>query len=188
MLNLNGRAYLDACLSSLEAQTYPRDRFEVVLVDNGSTDGSIAFVNEKYPRTRVFALEGNQGFCAPYNAAIRSCETEFVALLNNDARVDSAGSARWSRPPTRHQAVAVASKILDWNGETIDFVGGADVVHRPRMAARLPAARDADVRGTKRCSFRAPDRRSTPGRPSSTPAGSTRIFSRTSRMSTLAGA
>jgi glycosyltransferase involved in cell wall biosynthesis len=42
VLNLNGRQYLDACLSSLQEQLYPKDRFEVVVVDNGSTDESLA--------------------------------------------------------------------------------------------------------------------------------------------------
>jgi GT2 family glycosyltransferase len=124
VLNLNGRAYLDACLASLDAQTYPRDRFEVVLVDNGSTDGSIAFVNKKYPRTRVVALTGNQGFCAPYNAAIRDSRSDFVALLNNDTRVDERWLAELVAAADRNQAAAVASRILSWSGETIDFAGG----------------------------------------------------------------
>ena len=50
VLNLNGREYLDSCLASLEAQVYPRDRFEIVVVDNGSTDGSLEFVRAAYPR------------------------------------------------------------------------------------------------------------------------------------------
>jgi GT2 family glycosyltransferase len=141
--NLNGQSYLDACLSSIEAQTYPRDRFEVVLVDNGSTDGSIALVNEKYPRTRVFALPGNQGFCAPYNAAIRSCESEFVALLNNDTRVDRQWLGALVSAAERHKAVAVASKILDWEGKTIDFVVGATsfIGHARRIDVGAPATR-----------------------------------------------
>ena len=56
VLNLNGRSYLDPCLSSLDAQTYPRDRFEVVVIDNGSTDGSLSFIKDKFPHTRVIAL------------------------------------------------------------------------------------------------------------------------------------
>ena len=100
VLNLNGRQYLDACLSSLEAQAYPRDRFEIVVVDNGSADGSIAFVRERYPRTRVLGFESNRGFCAPYNAAVQSVATaDFVALLNNDTRVDPHWLGRAGRRP-----------------------------------------------------------------------------------------
>ena len=141
VLNLNGRPHLDACFASLEAQTYPRDRFEVVLVDNGSTDGSIAFVTRRYPRTRVFGRGGNEGFCASYNAAIRSCESEFVALLNNDARVDPQWLAELVSAARAPRAVAVASKILDWNGDTIDFVGGATSFIGHSVAARLLVSR-----------------------------------------------
>jgi GT2 family glycosyltransferase len=148
VLNLNGRSYLDACLSSLDAQTYPRDRFEVVVVDNGSTDGSLSFIKDKYPSTRVMALPGNQGFCAPYNAAIRSCDSEFVALLNNDARVDREWLGALVSAAERHHAVAVASKILDWSGETIDFVGGATsfIGHAWQADFRAPATRTYEER------------------------------------------
>jgi GT2 family glycosyltransferase len=124
VLNRDGRQDLDACFGSLQAQTYPAELVEVVLVDNGSTDDSIAIVREKYPRARVFGLEGNQGRCAPCNAAMRSCESEFVALLDHDTRVDRRWLAELVSAAQRHDAVAVASKILHWNGETIDFAGG----------------------------------------------------------------
>ena len=125
VLNLNGRANLDACLSSLEAQVYPRDRFEIVLVDNGSTDGSVAFVRESYPRVGVFGLEASLGRGAAYNAAIRRSASEFVAVLNSDARVDPAWLSELASAAERHHAVSVASKVVDWPGETVGFAGGA---------------------------------------------------------------
>ena len=125
VLNRNGRPNLDACFASLEAQAYPRDRFEVVLVDNGSSDDSIAFVTRKFPRTRVFRSRTHQGCGASYNAAIETCETEFVALLDGDTRVDAQWLAELVSAARRHDAVAVAAKILDWNGDTIDWAGGA---------------------------------------------------------------
>jgi GT2 family glycosyltransferase len=148
VLNLNGREYLDACLSSLEAQAYPRDCFEIVLVDNGSTDGSVAFVRDRYSRARVFALGANGGFCAPYNAAIKTCDSEFVALLNNDTRVDPHWLTELVSAADRHNAVAVASKILDWTGETIDFVGGVTsfIGHSWQRDFREPATRAYDDR------------------------------------------
>jgi GT2 family glycosyltransferase len=124
VLNFNGRQYLEACLSSLDAQSYPRDRFEIVVVDNGSTDDSMAFVRERYPRARTVQFDGNHGFCAPYNVAIRSCESDFVALLNNDARVDPQWLVELIVAADRHRAAAVASRILDWNGQRVDFAGG----------------------------------------------------------------
>jgi GT2 family glycosyltransferase len=94
------------------------------MVDNGSTDGSREFVRERYPRARSVALDRNQGFCVPYNAAIRNSRSDFVALLNNDTRVDEGWLAELVAAADRHQAAAVASRILSWSGETIDFAGG----------------------------------------------------------------
>ena len=124
VLNLNGLEYLDTCLSSLEAQTFPADDVEIVLVDNGSRDGSVAAVRARYPGVRVVAFESNQGFADAYNAAVATCETEFVAFLNNDTRVDPHWLAELVAAGTRHHAAAVASKIVDWSGEHIDFAGG----------------------------------------------------------------
>jgi GT2 family glycosyltransferase len=147
LLNRNGRQYLDACFSSLEAQAYPRDRFEVVLVDTGSSDGSIAFVREKYPRTRVFAFQGEQGSCAPYNAAIRSCESRFVALLNDCSRVDPDWLAELVSAAERQDAAVVAPKILDWSGQRIDFAGGVSFIgHAGQVDSRQTAASAADDR------------------------------------------
>jgi GT2 family glycosyltransferase len=144
VLNLNGRQYLDDCLSSLQAQDYPDERFEIVVVDNGSTDGSLQFVREKFPRTRIVARASNGGFCAPYNVAVQSSDADFVALLNNDAKVDRYWLTELVSAARRHGAAAVASKILSWNGETIDFVGGLTsfVGHSWQVDFREPATRE----------------------------------------------
>ena len=143
VLNLNGREYLDSCVASLEAQVYPRDRFEIVVVDNGSTDGSIEFVRATYPRVRVLGFDSNLGFCAPYNAAIRTCQSDFVALLNNDTRVAADWLSELVSAAERHRAAAVASKILSWTGETIDFAGAITsfIGHSWQVDSGEPATR-----------------------------------------------
>jgi hypothetical protein len=85
ILNWNGRRFLETCLSSVSAQTY-RD-VEVVLVDNGSSDGSVSFVRERFPHVRLIANEGNRGFAAANNQAMRATDSEFVVTLNNDTEV-----------------------------------------------------------------------------------------------------
>ena len=146
VLNCNGRQHLDDCFASLAAQTYPRDRIDLALLDNGSADGSLEFIREKYPTVRVIAFESNQGVCAPYNSAIRACGSEFVALLNNDTRVEPQWLAELVSVADRQGAAAVASKILDWDGETIDFAGGITsfIGHSWRVDSRVPATRDYD--------------------------------------------
>ena len=123
VLNLNGPQPLDACFASLEAQIYPRDRREVVLVDDSSTDDSTAWLRATYPGTRVVRMKSNQGICAAYNAAVRSCESDFVALLDSDTRVDSRWLSELVSAAGRHDAVSVAAKILDWTGDTVYSAG-----------------------------------------------------------------
>jgi len=80
--NWNGAALLPACLEALRTQTY-RD-FEAVVVDNGSTDDSLA-VLARFPEVRVLRFGRNRGFGAATNAGIRATASRYVATLNNDA-------------------------------------------------------------------------------------------------------
>lgn len=82
ILNWNGRPYLEACLRALEAQTVRPER--VVVIDNGSSDDSIAFVRERFPAVEVLANGGNLGFAAGNNAGLRHLSTDAAVLLNPD--------------------------------------------------------------------------------------------------------
>ena len=84
--NYNGMRFLEGCLKSLEAQT-DRD-FEILMIDNGSTDGSVSWVREHYPAVRIRAYRHNTGFCKAVNAGIRLSRTKYVLLLNNDVVCD----------------------------------------------------------------------------------------------------
>ena len=66
--NYNGIGYLKDCLDTLREQTCKN--YETVLVDNGSTDGSLAFVKEHYPWVKILALDRNYGFCHAVNGAV----------------------------------------------------------------------------------------------------------------------
>ena len=83
--NFNGIAFLDSVLASLEGQTL--SDFEVILVDNGSTDGSCSFVTANYPWVHLIELTENFGFCGAVNAGIRAAKAPYVLLLNNDTEV-----------------------------------------------------------------------------------------------------
>jgi GT2 family glycosyltransferase len=86
VLNWNGRQHLDACLSSLCRQTYT-DR-EIILLDNGSTDGSPDYVRSTFPDVEVVHLEENVGPVAGLNACVRHARGTFIGLMNNDTEVD----------------------------------------------------------------------------------------------------
>ena len=83
--NFNGIAFLDSVLASLEGQTL--NNFEVILVDNGSTDGSCSFVTANYPWVHLIELSEDFGFCGAVNAGIRAAKAPYVLLLNNDTEV-----------------------------------------------------------------------------------------------------
>lgn len=80
--NYNGMKFLKGCLSSLRKQSFTD--FETVMVDNGSDDESVRFVQEHFPEVRIVALEENTGFCHAVNLGIQKTDAEYVLLLNND--------------------------------------------------------------------------------------------------------
>ena len=109
--NWNGAHHLPTCLESLRRQTYPH--FEVIVADNGSTDGSLDLLARDYSWVRVLPLGENRGFAGACNAGMRIAQGEFIVLLNNDTEADP----RWLEEVVaafeRHpEAGIVASKML----------------------------------------------------------------------------
>jgi len=86
--NWNGRDLLQKYLPSVVAAAERVAGSEVIVVDNGSTDGSAAFIREQFPQVRVVALEKNLGFGGGSNAGFRSARHDVVVLLNSDMRVE----------------------------------------------------------------------------------------------------
>jgi GT2 family glycosyltransferase len=82
----DGRPHLPVCLAALRRQTF--QDFEVVLVDNNSSDDSVRFVRQEFPEARVLALPYNGVFAGAVNAGIRRARGEIVVLLNNDTEVE----------------------------------------------------------------------------------------------------
>jgi GT2 family glycosyltransferase len=127
VVNWNRRELLQSCLKSLARQTHPS--FEVVVVDNGSADGSAALVEEmasSYPvLLRLIVNSNNRGFCAANNQGFAASRSELVALLNNDAEADP----EWLEAlegviRTSADVGMAASKILVWEDpRRIDKVG-----------------------------------------------------------------
>jgi GT2 family glycosyltransferase len=109
--NLNGRRFLGPCLEAVAAQTDPD--FETIVVDNGSDDGSAAFVRDRFPHARVLELGSNRGFAGAMNAGIAASEGELVAFLNNDAEPRPAWVQELRRCLERHpRAAAATSKLV----------------------------------------------------------------------------
>jgi GT2 family glycosyltransferase len=123
IVNWNGKHLLADCLGSLRSQTY-RDH-ETILVDNGSTDGSIDFVRENFPDVRLIPLAENRGFAGGNNAGIQASSGRFVALLNNDTRADANWLAALVKAAESEPQTGMwASKILSFDRrDVIDNVG-----------------------------------------------------------------
>jgi hypothetical protein len=82
VVNYNGKRYLKRCMDALRGQTYKNN--EVIVVDNGSSDGSAAYVKTNFPRARVIESRENCGFARGNNVGVRAAKGEFIATLNND--------------------------------------------------------------------------------------------------------
>jgi hypothetical protein len=124
----NGRRWLDDCLGSIAAQTLtPR---EVIAVDNGSRDGSVAHLRANYPQVRVLELGTNTGFAFAVNRGIEAANEELVALLNTDVVLEPDWLARMSGAlVTDPGAGSVAGKMLELGDHTLVYDAG-DVLRR----------------------------------------------------------
>lgn len=112
--NWNGKHHLALCLPSLAAQDYAP--FEIIVVDNGSTDGSVAWLAQAWPEVRVLALPENRGFAAGVNAGIALARGEYVALLNNDTEAEPDWLSHLVAVAERYpEAGMVASKLMLWD-------------------------------------------------------------------------
>ncbi len=133
--NWNGERFLSACLGSLREQSF--EDFETVLVDNGSTDGSVAFVRRDFPEVRVLPLGENRGFSAAVNAGIRASRAEYVALLNNDTEIEPGCLEALVEAAEAHpEASLFASKLLDFYDRRV-LDGAGDVLRRSGLPYRL---------------------------------------------------
>jgi GT2 family glycosyltransferase len=133
--NWNGERFLRTCLGSLRLQSF--EEFETVLVDNGSTDGSVALASRDFPEVRVLPLPENRGFSAAVNAGIQASGAEHVALLNNDTETDPGWlEALVEAADAYPEAGFFASKLVDFYDRRI-LDGAGDVLRRSGLPYRL---------------------------------------------------
>ncbi len=85
ILNWNGKEYLQKFLSFVLASTYANKR--VIVADNASTDGSIAYIKENFPQVEILVNSSNEGFAKGYNTALKQVKSDYYILLNSDVEV-----------------------------------------------------------------------------------------------------
>lgn len=149
VLSWNGREHLEPCLAALEAQRPTGTEVEILLLDNGSTDGTAEWVRRAHPRVRLVESGANLGFCAGNNRLAELADGDLLALLNNDTRAEPDWLAAlvdgYRTAPD--DVAALGGRIVDWQAERLDFGRGLMTFdghafqldfRRPLATARVP--------------------------------------------------
>jgi GT2 family glycosyltransferase len=118
----NTRPYLEVCLASLRGQTC-RD-VEIIVVDNGSRDGTVPLLRKSWPDVRLVENARNEGFARANNQGLAAARGEFLLFLNADTVLDDDALERAVGTFAEDEAIgAVAPKLLRFDGETLDSAG-----------------------------------------------------------------
>lgn len=141
IVNWNAREHLARCLEALGRQTHAP--LEVLLVDNASSDDSVAFVGAHFPWVRLLAQERNLGFAAGNNLAVSQARGEWVALLNPDAFPEPGWLAAYADAIRAQPACgSFTGRLLDAeNPQRMD--GSGDVYHVSGLSWRRDHGRPA---------------------------------------------
>ena len=160
VLSYNGMSHLPGCLDSIAAQTL--DLFQLIVVDNGSTDGSADYVQQHHPTARLIRLTGNTGFCKGMNVGAQSADAELVLLLNQDITIHPDCFRQlletWDEPPedclddragvvSPRPGLGVFAKIMFYDAPSVINSFGVDwfkETHWRDYRVGLPDAPDLD--------------------------------------------
>jgi GT2 family glycosyltransferase len=138
IVNWNGIKHLNGCFTSLFKQTY--DKFQIYFVDNGSSDGSIDYVMNNYPETRIIALKSNTGYAKGNNIgiteALKNSGIEYIVCLNNDTVVKNNWLNELVKTATSKPKIgAVSSKAYFLDNITIQNAG---LIYSPAISINKP--------------------------------------------------
>ena len=133
--NWNGKRFLAGCLDSLAAQTYAQ--LEIVVVDNGSVDGSVELLTEHYPQVKLATFPVNTGFSVAVNRGIRESSGEFIALMNNDTVADREWISAMMSVMREHPEIASCGcKMLAYDDHSL-LDGAGDGYRRGGLPGRI---------------------------------------------------
>ena len=128
IVNYNGKALLEKCLESLSKVNY--ENFEIIVVDNNSTDGSIELVTKNYPSIILLKLNSNKGFAEPNNIGAKIANGKYLLFLNNDTIVTPNFISEMVQVIENDKKIAICQSLLlkpdesvDSSGDFIDHLG-----------------------------------------------------------------
>ncbi len=128
VVSWNGKQYLEECISSLLEQSF--EDTEVILIINGSTDGSEEFMKERFPKKRYSKLriintKKNIGFGPAVNVGIRASKAKYIAFFNDDMKIDKDCIKNMYELLEKRKAAACSAKLLFYNKpKHINYAGG----------------------------------------------------------------
>jgi len=126
LVNYRGADDTITCLRAFDDVDWPRERLELIVIDNDSGDDSVERIRGAVPSAIVIDAGANTGFAGGCNLGVARATGEYVGFINNDARPHaqwvSAAVAAFQAEPS---VGSVASKVLDWDGKLIDYVDGS---------------------------------------------------------------
>lgn len=123
-MNWNGQKLLETFLPSVVKYS---SKAQIYVIDNASTDGSLAFLNDNYPDLKIISNTTNAGYAGGYNQGLKNIKEDIFILLNNDVKV----SENWLNPiiklfESQNDIAVVQPKILDYNNPThFEYAGAA---------------------------------------------------------------
>jgi len=130
IVNYNGKTHLEECLSSLEKIDYKN--YEIILVDNNSTDTSVEYVKNTYPSITIIKLNRNYGFAEPNNIGAKNAKGDYLLFLNNDTTVNPNFISEMVNVLEQDPQIAICQSLLlkpngevDSSGDFIDTLGRA---------------------------------------------------------------
>jgi GT2 family glycosyltransferase len=130
IVNYNGKLYLKKCLDSLTKINY--SNYEIILVDNHSSDGSIEFVKSKYSSIKIIELDQNYGFAEPNNIAAKTATGKYFLFLNNDTIVTPNFVNELVKVMAHDSQISISQSMLlkpngnvDSSGDFVDTLGRA---------------------------------------------------------------
>ncbi len=117
VLNYNGKQHLKECFESLEKLNYPKDKYEIIMVDNASSDDSLEFTIKNFPWVKILKLDKNYGFAEGNNKGAGVANGKYIAFLNNDTLVDKEWLNELIKCVIKDPNMICSSIMLDYNNK-----------------------------------------------------------------------
>lgn len=147
LVNFKGAEDTIEAIKHLKHLDWPKNQLEIVVVENASGDDSADRIRAVAGDVKIVESKVNLGFAGGCNLGVKKSKGDIIAFLNNDARPDTA----WVREAVRRfeespRVGAVASRVLDWEGEKVDFIGSGltwfGMGYKPHAGQEIPSQPD----------------------------------------------